>query len=994
MTNHKLATRRRLLAPEVVQTSAMDCGPAALKCVLEGFGIPVSYGRLREACQTEVDGTSIDTLDTATTQLGLEAEQVMVPEDHLLLDETQSLPAIVVVRTPNGSTHFVVVWRRWCRFIQVMDPSRGRLWIGDKGLRAEIYKHSIAIPAQSWREWAGSPDFLTGLRVQMRDVGLTATVAEHLIDGSLADGDWRSLAKLDAATRMVEALVRSGGIKRGSQAAHVIKTFFTRAPGSSDLNRNPTEDRTTNPEEVIPAGYWMVSAASPGEDGAERVTMTGAVLMHVRGRRVKARADERGAATLSPELAGVLEEKQNRPGRELLKLLREDGIVAPLAVLAALALATGGVLIEALLFQGLFNFSRKLSLTEQRAATIATMAVFSLAILCLELPICSGFLRSGRRLEARLRLAFLEKIPRLSDRYFQSRLISDMADRSHNAQYLRMLPTLGGQFLRFTFELGLTAAGIVWLDPPGAWVAVSAALLAVALPLLIQSHLIERDLRVRSHNGALSRFYLDALLGLVAVRTHGAAQSLRREHEGLLVEWIRASLGMLQTALSIEAIEALAGFGLAAWLLFDHLSRGGDGGGALLLVYWALNLPVLGQEIAQIAQQYPAARNILLRAIEPLGAPEDEIPGDGAARRHGTQHVTNSSAPPLGSSSCLASATWGNKPVAGVSLSFESVSVRSGGHLILDEIDLEIRAGSHIAIVGSSGAGKSSLVGLLLGWYRAACGRVLVDGKELTGDALARLRAETAWVDPAIQLWNRSLIGNLSYGSAEKSPTPLGAVIEASGLVSLLEKLPDGLQSSLGEGGAMVSGGEGQRVRLGRAMMRDQARLVILDEPFRGLDRDRRRELMQRARQLWSNATLLCITHDVGETLTFERVLVVARGRVVEDGPPGALAGQTCSKYARMLKADDSVRKGLWGDSQWRRLRMDGGRITEEQTSEADVLAEESRRGAIVRQGDKAESLPRYAQRVAEAKEQDQLCESLQTSKTPGGMPLQLERYD
>ena len=81
-------TRRRFLAPEVIQTSAMDCGPAALKCLLEGFGIGVSYGRLREACQTSVDGTSIDTLETLAQSLGLDAEQVMMPVDHLLLSRS------------------------------------------------------------------------------------------------------------------------------------------------------------------------------------------------------------------------------------------------------------------------------------------------------------------------------------------------------------------------------------------------------------------------------------------------------------------------------------------------------------------------------------------------------------------------------------------------------------------------------------------------------------------------------------------------------------------------------------------------------------------------------------------------------------------------------------------------------------------------------------------------------------------------------------------
>src|SRR5919198_5631373 len=111
---------RRLIVPEVVQTSEMDCGPASLKCLLEGFGIAVSYGRLREACQTDVDGTSIDTMEEVAKLLGLDAEQVMVPPGHLLLSESKSLPAIVIVRLANGLTHFVVAWRALGPFVQVM----------------------------------------------------------------------------------------------------------------------------------------------------------------------------------------------------------------------------------------------------------------------------------------------------------------------------------------------------------------------------------------------------------------------------------------------------------------------------------------------------------------------------------------------------------------------------------------------------------------------------------------------------------------------------------------------------------------------------------------------------------------------------------------------------------------------------------------------------------------------------------------------------------
>src|SRR5262249_36760412 len=128
---------------------------------------------------------------------------------------------------------------------------------------------------------------------------------------------------------------------------------------------------------------------------------------------------------------------------------------------------------------------------------------------------------------------------------------------------------------------------------------------------------------------------------------------------------------------------------------------------------------------------------------------------------------------------------------------------------------------------------------------------------------------------------------------------------------------------------ALVSGGEGQRVRLGRAMMRGGARLVILDEPFRGLDRDKRRALMLRAREVWRDATLLCITHDVGETMNFERWLVGEGGRIVEDGAPRTLAAQPASRYSQLLEAEDAVRAGLWANDEWRQVRMDGGRAIE-----------------------------------------------------------------
>jgi ABC-type bacteriocin/lantibiotic exporter with double-glycine peptidase domain len=908
MTVEAAGGHRRLMVPEVIQISAMDCGPASLKALLEGYGISASYGRLREACQTDVDGTSINTMEEIAVQLGLEAEQIMLPVDHLLLPEAQALPAIVVVRHASNLTHFIIVWRAHGRFVQVMDPAIGRRWLTARQLLNELYVHMTPVPATAWRAWAGTDEFLGALRRRLAQLGLARSARGRLIDAALADPSWHALATLDASTRMVDTIVRAGGLRAGRQAARVLAALCEHA-----------REESTDEGMTIPQSYWLVQPGPPGSDGAEQLLLQGAVLVRVRGRRRRDRAraaDEVTDSTdrpapLSPELVAALEEPPSRPGRTLLAFLRADGLLTPTALATALVLASGGVVVTALLFRAFFDFSRVLGLPEQRLGGMGLLLILLIALLCLELAVASGMLRLGRHLESRLRMAFLQKIPRLSDRYFQGWLTSDMAERSHSVQALRLLPHLGGRLIRSVFELVLTTAGIAWLDPASAPLAALTAVLSAGLPLAAQPLRGERDLRMRSHAGALSRFYLDALLGLVAVRVHAAERAIRREHESLLVEWMRAAFGLQRLVVMVESVQSLIGFGLVTWLLFAYLERGGEISQVLLLVYWAFNLPVLGQQVVRIAEQYTGQRNVTLRLLEPLGAREESDVQEGDETLVHPRADTQAARPP------------------GVAIRLQGVSVRAAGHTILEEIDLTIEAGSHVAIVGQSGAGKSSLVGLLLGWHRPAHGCILIDGEPLQGARLARLRRETAWVDPAVQLWNRSLLENLLYGALTDSPLEVGRVIDQAHLRSVLEKLPDGLQTPLGEGGGLVSGGEGQRVRLGRAMLRAEARLVILDEPFRGLDREQRQKLMARARSVWQHATLLCITHDVSETQAFARVLVVEGGQIVEDGAPRDLVTRPGSHYRALLETETSVLQDLWASSAWRRFELQGGLLHE-----------------------------------------------------------------
>jgi len=166
--------KRRFLVPEVIQISAMDCGPAALKSLFGGFGIYLSYGRLREACHTDVDGTSLEALEEISQKLGLDAAQTMMPADLILLRTSQCLPAIVAVRLPDGAPHFIVLWRVVGSWVQIMDPACGRLWIKKDRFVESLFIHEQLVPKRTAEEWMQSDSFQAGINARKEALGVQA----------------------------------------------------------------------------------------------------------------------------------------------------------------------------------------------------------------------------------------------------------------------------------------------------------------------------------------------------------------------------------------------------------------------------------------------------------------------------------------------------------------------------------------------------------------------------------------------------------------------------------------------------------------------------------------------------------------------------------------------------------------------------------------------------------------------------------------------------
>ncbi|HET9627121.1 MAG TPA: ATP-binding cassette domain-containing protein [Kofleriaceae bacterium] len=903
----------RYLAPEVVQTSVMDCGPATLQSLVQGFGLAVNYGRLREACQTGVDGTSISMMDEIANLLGLDTEEMMLPVDHLFLAEANVLPAIVVVRNPDGSTHFVVVWSVAGPWVQVMDPAQGRTWMLRQAFLNKLYVHITEVPAAAWRAWAAEDEFQSALDTRLAALDIAAADRARLRAAALADPTWTALGALDCATRMTQAMVDTGALETGAPSLSLIERQIEPVDGKYPLLLNE---------------YRSVWRTVVQDSDEETLDLRGVVLVRARGRRADkeaasppearqaneaggdddeaadADADDAPRAALPPELIAALSEDTVRPGRTLIGMLREDGLLTPAVLAMVIAVSAALVTVNALLLRGLLEVGGQLGLPGQRAGALAAVLGFLVLGLLVELPLIGAALRMGRTLDVRLRLAFLRKIPRLDDRYFRSRLLSDMAERGHTLHTVRALPWLGVRVLSSAAQLVFTVGGIAWLSPASTPLALVTVVVAIGLPILCQPMMAERELRVRSHASALGRFYLDVLLGLLPIRVHGARPAMQRQQESLLVQWMAASLKLQGASTVVEGVLALCGLAMAVlmvWSVASHTTSG-----LLLLVYWALALPALGQDIALVARQYPSLRNTVLRLLEPLGTPEPIEPPAADAPRAVVPDAR------------------------GVAIEMTGVSVEAGGHTVLADVNLTIAPGEHVAVVGPSGAGKSSLVGLLLGWYRAGRGTVAIDGRPLVGQALYDLRRDTAWVDPAITLWNRSFLDNLRYGADGDRELPLADILHKARLREVLEHLPDGLATELGEGGGMVSGGEGQRTRVGRALAKPRARLVILDEPFRGLDLATRRELMAMVRAWWPAATMLWVTHDILETEGFARVLVVDGGQIVEDAAPAALAASPASRYATLLRGDRELRAAEWAGNKWRKVWLANGQLREE----------------------------------------------------------------
>ncbi|MBR7632953.1 lipid A export permease/ATP-binding protein MsbA [Janthinobacterium lividum] len=230
----------------------------------------------------------------------------------------------------------------------------------------------------------------------------------------------------------------------------------------------------------------------------------------------------------------------------------------------------------------------------------------------------------------------------------------------------------------------------------------------------------------------------------------------------------------------------------------------------------------------------------------------------------------------------------GGQPLAGRSkgrIEFRDVSFAYPGHPepALQHIDLSIAPGQTIAFVGMSGGGKSTLVSLLPGFYSASSGEILLDGQNIDTIALTSLRSQIAMVSQQVVLFDDTLAANIAYGDAAPDRQRIEAAAAAAFLSDVIDGLPDGLETRLGDNGSRLSGGQRQRVAIARAIYKD-APILILDEATSALDTEAERAVQAALEHLMQGKTTLVIAHRLSTIERADRIVVLSHGKIMETG--------------------------------------------------------------------------------------------------------------
>jgi ATP-binding cassette subfamily B protein len=224
----------------------------------------------------------------------------------------------------------------------------------------------------------------------------------------------------------------------------------------------------------------------------------------------------------------------------------------------------------------------------------------------------------------------------------------------------------------------------------------------------------------------------------------------------------------------------------------------------------------------------------------------------------------------------------------------------NGSAAALEDVELTIEAGRTVALVGPTGSGKTSLVGLIARLYDPSRGAVLIDGADVRGIDVRSLRSQVAFVADDSFLFSASVAENIAYARPDASPAEIEVAARRAQADGFIARLPDGYETRIGERGLTLSGGQRQRVAIARALLADP-RILILDDATSSVDAKTEAAIKRGLREAMANRTTFIVAHRMSTISLADEVVVMDGGRIVDQGTHEELT-ERCALYAEIAE--------------------------------------------------------------------------------------------